>query len=122
MSKMNPEVKSKLCYELRNGGHKQVKNNLSCNGGHCALGVACEMALRAGIVTKTPLTAEEGPDEKGLYGYTDKVNRFAYTCYPPEAVGQWLGLDDAQMLNLFVLNDQEGKTFAEIADYIEAEY
>lgn len=42
--KMNPELKARWLDALRSGKFKQTRSALADNGGHCCLGVLCEIA------------------------------------------------------------------------------
>lgn len=90
----------------------------------CCLGVLCELAAEAGIVT-----VHTGPGTD--YGSNALVHSYwsgdggRDTFYLPAAVAEWAGLDGVQgwipgrSRSLAQMND-EGQTFAEIADAIEA--
>lgn len=128
-SEQQAEHRAKWIEALRSGRFKQGRNRLR-DGLHveaenfCCLGVACELAAEAGITRRM---------ERG-YGNGYGPGRNATL---PYSVADWLGLtDDAGVLtepvefagddgprratSLTQLNDDAGKTFAEIADLIEA--
>ena len=99
---------------LRSGEFKQRKGSLGGKefGGYCCLGVACELAVKAGVIPS--------------YCYLD------WTL--PLAVKDWLGLvtdrgtytlPDGELFDLVYANDGksrgQSKTFSEIADIIESE-
>jgi hypothetical protein len=99
---MDPEIKARWVEALRSGAFKQATGTLRSKDGysHCCLGVLCEVA-------DLPIAGDggsvSGDEDGGGYG---PIN---------ELVG---GIFVAQYL--YGLNDADGKTFPEIADYIEA--
>lgn len=104
---------------LRSGKYEQTQAYLADRSGFCCLGVACELAVEAGIISPS---FESGIHTNGVRRYENNVS-----CLPP-AVLNWLGLNSETGLfnegtedeeSLAGLNDN-GKTFAEIADVIEA--
>jgi hypothetical protein len=116
---MNENAK-KWVLALRSGKYKQGKHRLtSIVGGeeqHCCLGVACKLAVEAGVVKVT----------SPRVGYILYGENFAYADNAlPDGVVRWLGmqtaygqLDDAPFGSLIRANDS-GQTFPEIADLIE---
>lgn len=128
---MNPEIKALWLTELRSGKYEQVKSSLRNTDeegrvGYCCLGVLCELAEQAGVVTRTD------PDDIGdsrYQGADRKGARFniTSTTYLPDAVIEWsgLGTDDGDIPgtteSLASLNDH-GSTFEEIADVIEEKF
>lgn len=116
---MNVEVRAQWCAALRSGAYQQttgVLHRTQANGdrpaGFCCLGVLCELAVKAGVITKQD-------DDQGcgyiMYGDSDTML--------PEAVQDWAGLAeyDPEVAgnDLTIWNDSRRKTFAEIADLIE---
>ncbi len=98
---------------LRSGEYKQGSSFLKTIHGHCCLGVACEVAIQGGIHIN--VKSEEHYFRFG--GHTGAV---------PDIVKEWIGLKESQgqfgpqdHQTLAAMND-DGKTFAEIADFIEA--
>lgn len=117
---MNPEIKTEWVAALRSGKYQQGTDVLTsvAKGTNCCLGVLCELAVAAGV----PLYVED-VDGKRTYDGND--------FYPPTAVIKWAGLDnlgpdkhnprvefESEHRPVAKLND-EGKTFAQIADAIE---
>jgi hypothetical protein len=110
--KMNPEVKAQWVAALRSGEYKQTKGHLKQDGGHCCLGVLCDLyAKQSGIQSWTSDDFGHA-DDKELAG---------------ERVLAWSGLrhqvyvdigEDRALLHIH--NDKE-RTFDEIADAIEAQ-
>lgn len=116
---MKPEIKAKWLEALRSGEYAQCDGGLSEDGAFCCLGVLCELALKEGIVNRT--VTDNGDtlyDEEGAF--------------LPEAVREWSGLKhlsphvvrvDKELgrdTSLVCMND-EGTSFADIADVIEAQ-
>ena len=106
---------------LRSGKYKQTKGFLTDINpetgeitGHCCLGVACELALKAGVPLKT--------SGKRSVFYDDNNSHL------PLAVQKWLGLasvrgnftrSDKEGTDLTIENDINGKSFKQIARIIE---
>lgn len=107
---------------LRSGEYKQGRLALRTRTGEfCCLGVACELAVKAGVAT---VSVE---NETALYHSGDQTSPAAL----PRGVRDWLGLRDSAGLynveqgwrraSLMEANDVDRKTFTEIADLIESE-
>ena len=112
---------------LRSGEYKQLKGHLSDDEAYCCLGLACELAIKNGLnITRTCVTV----DGYNLIAFGHQTKTLPYE------VAAWLGFrvgdvvgsftkeNDGDTLNsdsecLSRLNDS-GKSFAEIADVIEA--
>jgi len=108
---MKDEIKDKWIAALESGEFEQEQGALATvQGGHCALGVLCELAYREGVVTRKD---EHNGVESVYYGYDD-----SYTCLPSSVV-EWAGLDceDPKVDGVYVsyLNDKVGASFHEIA-------
>lgn len=135
---LNPVAKAWV-NTLRSGLYKQGQRFLNYDGGDgqklCCLGVLCEMAVAADIVTRTK-------NEKGYFLYDDggpgqpgyKTTPKGWYGILPEKVREWAGLCDAggayndppaiavaHSANLTGLNDNENWNFEQIADFIESE-
>lgn len=143
--RLHPEIKEQWVAALRSGEYQQGKSYLTrfeYDGDgttrrlDCCLGVLCDLAVQAGVVD----TVEREDDLIG-YAYSD------VTGVPPRQVTQWAyGLADDEpgsdtwtvewrfqdptdpddeghlgTKGLYDLNDQDGLSFAEIADVIERE-
>lgn len=98
---------------LRSGEYKQIKGELQNEGGHCCLGVLCDVWAKetggSGYVT-SPINGEF------VGGVLDTQ---------PNSIKNWVGLstdagDSAYGNSLAELND-EGVSFLELADIIESE-
>lgn len=115
---MNEERKKEWVAALRSGDYKQGKHTLRHEDSFCCLGVACDLAVKAGAVSY-----EVSFDWKTyLYG-ADKQSRIL-----PKDVIEWLGLEEDDdphnprvgdyPTGLAQLND-DGVSFEDIADAIE---
>ena len=88
---------------LRSGEYDQTCEQLRTEGGFCCLGVACDISRLS-----------EWKKIKGFFEYDHSIN------VPPYTVQKWAGLTDPDIHHLIHMNDT-GKTFYDIADYIEKE-
>lgn len=102
------------CVALESGDYKQGHVNLRSAGNlFCCLGVACDLAVKAGVIKEPTLMGT-----KYMYGIEKRVG-----CLP-EAVREWLGLrgdsadDELIKLNDGIYDEPRCFTFAEIAAYI----
>lgn len=102
---MDEEIKAKWVAALRSGKYKQgslrLKRNLSSGTQHCCLGVLCE-------VLEMPESFREGK----YYFKSETDFSSAYNVH-------YSVLRPSTQNILTALNDEQGKTFNEIADYIE---
>ncbi len=108
------EFRRKWIEALRSGKYRQGRRELAKaigNGcwGFCCLGVACDLHARE---NGTPWTRHG----EGWMVYLDGGG------WLPKMVEQALGLKDYQIYDLIRMNDEDRKTFAEIADWLEAEF
>jgi hypothetical protein len=114
--KLHPEIKTQWVAALRSGKYKQGHNVLrSATNQFCCLGVLCDI-LPDELVKwnreKDYCYEAEMPSNGKLGG------RSATSL--PDALEDDLGLNDRTIINrLMNMNDTQGKTFDEIADYIE---
>jgi|SRR5688500_13133770 len=105
---------------LRSGVYEQGKESLRKGGKYCCLGVACEVAVAAGV----PLTMKNTLGDATSYN-----GRLSYL---PDAVTQWLGVEcDAdgdvyvtpeECLTATSANDTLGWSFEQIANALEGTY
>jgi hypothetical protein len=109
---MKADIKRRWVERLRSGKDKQGKHRLlSDDGSKCCLALLCD------------LHAEETGGE-----WSERRSYFGNTKVLPKQVCEWAGLSDGnpyvkvegQPYRLNVVNDIRGKSFAEIADLIEA--
>jgi hypothetical protein len=112
---MNANAKSWVA-ALRSGKYRQGKGALCRGADYCCLGVACDLAVKAGL----PIEVGIGHDGKTSFGFN--VDAL------PVEVSDWLGLrdcyefsvtDDCPYFNLAELNDVGDQSFCDIADFIE---
>jgi hypothetical protein len=109
---------------LRNGNIKQGRQYLGTpDGARCCLGVACDMAVEAGIIPPPAI----GP--YSIEGFS--ILRYNQdTVSLPKVVMKWLGLADRYgrwegweetMTKCLSFQNDAGASFAAIADIIESE-
>lgn len=110
---MDAALKAKWVKALRSGAYEQTQGTLCAEGGFCCLGVLCDLTGRGEWVDV------ESPHRVG-------IKRFQYgaslssssTQYFPWPFKTEMGLSDEVLDPLMDMNDH-GKSFSEIADYIE---
>lgn len=119
MTKMNPEVKAKWVAALRSGEYKQTSYALKDRYGHCCLGVLCDLYAKDGGMKRwdrgSLSDAVDGFDS--WFGGDDAMPRITIYMWAglyPEAEVKIAGLH-----NLLHFHNDDGRTFAEIADAIE---
>lgn len=119
---MNKKVKALWVASLRDGSFKKGKYQLrDLEDCYDASGVLCELAVSAGIID-APKRYDK-PDAQVFFGYqygdpkTDK-NRATGI---PEAVQKWADISYRTAYRIAMMGDS-GKTFNQIADYIEKEF
>lgn len=121
MGKMNPERKAEWTAALRSGEYKQTNGFLHRRGGFCCLGVACDLWNKeTGKGEWKPFSdCRDFVIQDERYALEDR-----YSAFPPNEVTNWLGVPYTEgyrppsFLTLANMNDS-GKTFLEIADWIE---
>ena len=123
---MNPVIKAQWISGLRSGEYVQGKGALSRDGRLCCLGVLCEQAVKAGVISKLAV------NNSVYYGDSQEGSVL------PDSVREWAGmpdtgiysnnphvtLDDGGNASLAELNDGERygeHTFRQIADLIDAQ-
>ena len=107
---MNAEIKQRWVDALRSGEYEQTRGTLHKGDSYCCLGVLC---LVMGM-TKVPLDANgngyfidsDGAEVGGFISNQEHLDT--------------LGLEVHDIPPLYHMNDSEGRTFNQIADYIEA--
>lgn len=128
---MIPEIKQQWLDRLRSTRYLQGKGNLKrvVDGQefHCCLGVLCEIAKEAGLVSER----KHGSPDDALITFYDIRGGVQYEDFLPTVVVQWAGLGAGNpvtsiplgehMATLSWLNDN-GRTFREIADIIERDF
>lgn len=91
---------------LRSGNYRQGSGSLRSSGHFCCLGVLCDLVQKDG-----------GPDWSEDRGWGHEF--LGDPGKLPKIISKWMGLDPVISSRLVSMNDKEGKTFKEIADYIE---
>lgn len=125
-----PEVKQLWIDALESGEYTQGVGALATkDGGNCCLGVLCELAVKAGVLSEEDVKAPDYFSYTASKTYKDSVN------YPPHEVAEWafntngvpgnasiynprVAIPGSSSITLSELND-DGATFAEIANYIK---
>ncbi len=106
---MNPELKSKWVGALRSGEYKQGKTALrSKDDKYCCLGVLCEISGMKRVQDTNAMG-----DRRWRYYF----NGDSCTTVLPGGFSKEVDNVSSQLI---VMNDDAGKNFNEIADYIEA--
>lgn len=103
---MDAQLKAKWVKALRSGEYKQGRHYLRSNEHFCCLGVLCNL-VDPSKWTHTDL-------EFARY----RGQEYAHSSFPPAEVARQVNLTHDDQDHVASMND-EGKTFAEIADYIE---
>jgi hypothetical protein len=114
---MRDDIKERWVAKLRSGDYLQTKNVLQNEEGYCCLGVLCEIAVEDGIAEN------DFYDGRRCYNTTKSISGDEETGYStlPQGLLYWAALTGRDSIHLARMNDQEGKNFHEIADYIELE-
>lgn len=129
---MNPDIKAQWVAALRSGEYTQTKGYLhrtepdgDTPAGYCCLGVLCDIAEKAEVVTGEIIDSGLHAPKRLRYYDGD-----AQTL--PGNVVVWSGIGDENPIvevyinslrseTLATLNDSHGYTFAQLADVIEAQ-
>jgi hypothetical protein len=115
MEMMNPEVKAAWVAALRSGEYRQGQGGLRAGDEFCCLGVLCDLKGDDWIA---------GHNNDEVYGYSLR----GVFDMPPASVYSWAGCNLAAakvtidgVTKPVADHNDEGATFAEIADAIEAQ-
>ena len=108
---MNQQVKTQWLGALRSGEYDQTRGRLRDYTGFCCLGVLCDLYLK------------ETNNEWEHYPLENAYRLFDESCTLPLEVMAWAGLPETNPIipcksDLACIND-DGSSFAEIADMIE---
>jgi len=111
--KMNPEIKQLWVDALRSGDYNQTTGVLHDGFGYCCLGVLCDLAVKAGVVSEVD---PNGIAHRAVYDGADLIL--------PNTVREWAGLESSEpgLPNgdlLTELNDERRESFKYIAYRIE---
>lgn len=98
---MDSAIKAKWVAALRSGKYQQGQNYLRHDGEYCCLGVLCDLIDPAAW-------KQTGEGKSEWHG--------ARSLFPLEAAAR-IGI--GRHIHLLTMNDEENKSFAEIADWIE---
>lgn len=111
--KMDPETKAEWVTALRSGKYRQAKEALAYlknkRYSYCCLGVLCNLDTRVD---------RQVADSWGSVQFVMGDEVFD-DGEPSVAFRRSVGLSDGAMQHLIHMNDNEGKSFEEIADWIE---
>lgn len=127
---MKAEIKKLWTEALRSGKYHQGKGHLAQSDqadglAHCCLGVLCEVAIEAGIISP--------PKWQGI-NYYYGIEGDHRADFLPRVVSTWAGLGnnspvytdhavlDGRTKSLVSHNDDDGFSFTEIADIIEENF
>lgn len=127
---MNPEVKAQWITALRSGEYAQGRGRLERTpvtenqpSQFCCLGVLCDLAVKAGIATRTVA--------HGMGTFQGGSDEFRSNNYLPPSVQQWAGLNSqnprveivegefSRPISLADANDDLNYDFNQIADLVE---
>lgn len=109
---MNKTIRDEWVARLRSGEYEQGRGNLRYEDKFCCLGVLCDLAADHGIIPK------ERRDTRNYYKITNPSALLPSPVYrwaEVSMVGEYAGGSVAR-------DNDEGKTFAEIADIIERNF
>ena len=106
--KTRDEVMKEWVGNLRSGEYQQGQGFLHHSDSYCCLGVLCDMSVKD----------TEYEWKSGFIGPDSKVKHFEehYVCPPDKMLDE---LNISMKANKLMKMNDSGKTFSEIADYIE---
>ena len=112
---MNRAIADTWLEALTSGVYVQRVQALCEDGAHCALGVLCDLAVKAGVCTEKQV------------GITTTFDNYA--CSPPPSVRQWAEMsssqgllknpDESEVRSVLEANDLFKMSFPEIALWID---
>lgn len=105
-----PFIRDQWIPALRSGEYRQGRTVLRHDQAFCCLGVAADLLIRLGETS----TQWEATEFGECYTLADEAGHL------PATIRKAIGLSEVEQQDLISLNDEDGKTFPEIADYIEA--
>lgn len=121
---MIKDIRTAWVKALRSGDYEQGTKYLRMDGKFCCLGVLCDLAERAGIPLAVVASISNYP-----------VVYDTHTMTLPYQVVKWSGIglgnefgkyfdpkDEVQFSHSLARDNDDGKSFAEIADIIEREF
>jgi hypothetical protein len=119
---MNPELKKQWTDALRSGKYKQIRlrlhaeNSQEYGDGFCCLGVLCEIDDR---ITKVGRREYDGLHEYLFNGLGNGNSKLPAVSQLPDAYAIEIGLCGTDHWGHLTIMNDSGKTFEEIADYID---
>lgn len=105
---MDPAFKDKWIKALRSGLYPQGNNALNENGKYCCLGVLAE-------INNEPKKQTDEKTASFTYTFSGYDNYRSTTVVPVA----YCGIDRGAQGRLMTMNDDEHKSFVQIADFIE---
>ena len=116
---MDAKIKAEWLACLRDGTYVQTKEfRLQDVDGHFdPIGVLCDRAVAAGVLPK-PRFFDRGVEGRVFFGYTYESGNHTTATRLPKAVEEWAGIEYWTANHIQSMSDK-GKTFAQIADWIE---
>ncbi len=126
---MHKQIKDKWTTALKGGEYEQSRGHLKTFLGYCPLGVLCDIVKNDvggewHVWGTSPMIDDPSnlPQRFIINGSVD-VSSPSSSFSPPTAVLEYAGMsvdkNDDVISKLIVMNDDEGRTFGEIADFIE---
>lgn len=116
---MNQNVKARWIEALRSGRYTQGRHLLRSPGDkYCCLGVLCDLAVEDEVGAWVDL-APGAPDGQH-WNLGDSADGFSSTALTRKVM-DWSGVSPLSQDALIQMNDQQGASFEEIAQYIEEE-
>lgn len=113
---LNVEAMTELVTALRSGEYPQGRGALRWNDTYCCLGVACEVAVRHGVIA--PATKGVTVLDSTRYYYGPERD-YAYLS---KAVMEWFGFDDRAPQHggfVFAWRNDDGVSQSAIADHFQ---
>ena len=107
---MSIELQREWVEALRSGKYKQETGALHIAGGYCCLGVLCEVLTEKGKLSRSGNWYELDTQEEGTLTMESSL------AYP---LLKMIGIDAELESRLIAMNDDEERTFPEIAAFIE---
>jgi hypothetical protein len=119
---MKADIKARWIEALRSGNYTQGFGKLRDGNKFCCLGVLCELAVADGIVSRST--------NDDIHEYTGFIDGDSLL---PDKVLEWIGAEavawaggpilaiGGEQLPAYRHNDSRERTFAELADAIEAQ-
>jgi hypothetical protein len=109
------EAKKLWIAALRSGKYTQAKSTLRTRQGFCCLGVALD-TMRVGEWVEWPASVFTFRADPSVADGKENIHRLSL----PAKARDLLGINEDIEFFCIGMNDAQGKTFAEIADYLES--